>query len=104
MFYFGLTHEKIAGQIAALINTHNNLSKKRSVADIQHGKTHYIVELHGNWVLGAIGLDRQSYTFTEVKHLVVNPDWRGRGIAKHLLNRALNITSTKMVVCYHEGR
>lgn len=96
MFYFGLTHGQIAHKVAGLINSHNNLSAMRTVGDIQHGRTDYIVETHGVWVLGAVGLDRQSYTFTEIKHLVVHPEWRGKGIAKHLLKRALNIVGTKM--------
>ena len=97
MFYFTLTHEQISHQVAALINSFNGLSMRRTVGDIQHGKTDYVVETHGKWVLGAIGLDRQSYTFTEIKHLVVHPEWRGKGLAKHLLKRALGIVSTKMV-------
>ncbi len=97
MFYFTLTHNQIAYQIAALINCHNGLSTKKSTADIQTGRTNYIVETHGQWVLGAAGTDRQSYTFTEIKHVVVHPKWRGKGIARHLLERALSIVTTKMV-------
>lgn len=97
MFYFTLTHEQMSHQIAALINCHNGLSTKRSIADIQTGRTDYIVETHGQWVLGAVGLDRQSYTFTEIKHLVVHPEWRSKGVARHLLKRALGVTNTKMV-------
>ena len=97
MFYFTLTHGQIAHQVAALINCHNGLSTRRSVADVQTGRTDYVVETHGQWVLGAVGLDRQSYTFTEIKHLVVHPKWRGKGVARHLLKRALGITNTKMV-------
>lgn len=97
MFYFTLTHQQIAYQVAALINCHNGLSQRKSVADVQTGRTDYVVETHGQWVLGAIGLDRQSYTFTEIKHLVVHTEWRGKGVAKLLLKRALAIVSTKMV-------
>jgi ribosomal protein S18 acetylase RimI-like enzyme len=97
MFYFTLTHDKIAHQVAALINCHNGLSVKRTVADIQTGRTDYVVETHGQWVLGAAGIDRQSYTFSEIKHVVVHPEWRGKGIAKLLLKRALGIISTKMI-------
>jgi N-acetylglutamate synthase-like GNAT family acetyltransferase len=96
MFYFTLTHQQIAYQIAALVNCCNDLSKKRSVSDILSGGTNYVAETHGQWVLGAVGLDRQSYTFTEIKHLVVHPDWRGKGVARHLLTRALGVISTKM--------
>ena len=96
-FYFTLDHQKIAYQTAALINSCNRLSVRRTVNDILCGGINYVTEVHGNWVLGAVGLDRQSYTFTEIKHLVVHPEWRGKGIGKHLLNRALRLTSTRMV-------
>jgi len=99
MFYFNLDHAKIAYQIAGLINSYNNLGRKRTVNDILHGKTDYIVEVHGKWVLGAVGVDRQSYTFTELKHVVVHPEWRGKGLAKSLVDRALKIVSTRMVYC-----
>ena len=97
MFYFALDHHKVAYQVTALINSHNRLSTKKSVANIQNGHTDYIVETHGQWVLGAVGLDRQGYTFTEIKHLVVHSEWRRKGIARHLLKRALRVVDTKMV-------
>lgn len=96
-FYFSLDHQKIAYQVAALINCYNQLSAKKSVSDVLCGRTNYITETHGKLILGAVGMDRQSYTFTEIKHLVVHPEWRGKGIAKHLLRRALDITNTKMI-------
>jgi N-acetylglutamate synthase-like GNAT family acetyltransferase len=95
-FYFSLDHQDIAGQVATLLNCYNKLGTKKSITEITCGRTNYIVETHGRWVIGAVGLDRQSYTFTEIKHIVVHPDWRGKGIAKHLLKRALDITTTKM--------
>lgn len=97
MFYFTLDHQQISSQVAALLNNHNQLSTRKSTSDILHSKIDYVVETHGKWVLGAIGLDRQSYTFTEIKHLVVHPEWRGQGLAKHLLKRALSVVGTKMV-------
>jgi ribosomal protein S18 acetylase RimI-like enzyme len=99
MFYFNLDHASIAHQVAGLINSYNNLSMKRSANSIRHGKTDYIVETHGKWVLGATGIDRQSYTFTEIKHVVVHPDWRGKGLAKRLVRRAMDIISTRMIYC-----
>jgi N-acetylglutamate synthase-like GNAT family acetyltransferase len=97
MFYFTLDHPSIAYQIAGLINTHNRLESQRSAHDILHGPVNYVVETHGKWVIGTVGLHRQSHTFTEVKHLVVHPDWRGKGLAKFLLQRALTIVDTKMM-------
>lgn len=96
-FYFSLNHDKIAYQVATLINCYNQLAAKKSASEILCGHTNYITETHGKLILGAVGMDRQSYTFTEIKHLVVHPEWRGKGIAKHLLRRALDITNTKMI-------
>ena len=96
-FYFSLNHDKIAYQVAGLINSYNRLAAKKSASEILCGHTNYITETHGKLILGAVGMDRQSYTFTEIKHLVVRPEWRGKGIAKHLLRRAVDITNTKMI-------
>lgn len=97
MFYFSLDHPTIAYQIASLINEHNRLEAQRSPHDILQGPVNYVVETHGRWVIGTIGMHRQSYTFTEIKHLVVHPDWRGKDLAKFLLQRALTIVDTKMM-------
>lgn len=95
--YFALDHQDMARQIAALLNSCNLLKTRKTTQDILDGRNNYVVESHGRWVLGAVGLDRQSYTFTEIKHLVTHPNWRDKGIAKHLLKRALAIATTKMV-------
>jgi N-acetylglutamate synthase-like GNAT family acetyltransferase len=97
MFYFSLDHPTIAYQIAGLVNTHNRLDSQRSGHDILHGPVNYVVETHGKWVIGVAGLHRQSYTFTEIKHLVVHPDWRGKGLSRFLLQRSLSIVDTKMM-------
>ncbi len=96
-FYFALDHQEIAHQVAALLNCCNQLQKKKSTGSILHGRTNYVVEPHGKWVLGTIGVDRLNYTFTEIKHLVVHPDWRGKGLAKRLLRKALVMVDTKLV-------
>jgi len=95
-FYHGISQVNISKQVAGLLNDYNNLSTKRSGEDLAHSRVSYVVETHGKWVIGAIGIDRQSYTFTEIKHLVIHPQWRGKGIAKFLIKRALNISDTRM--------
>ncbi len=42
-------------------------------------------------------MDRQGYTFTEIKHLVVHPEHRGKGIAEYLVSRAITTVGTKML-------
>ncbi len=96
MLYFSLDHNSIAAQTAYLINSNNQLGSTRTAQTILGGKTHYVVELHGRLVIGAVGTEHQGYTVTEIKHLVVHPDWRNRGIAQHLVRRALAIADTPM--------
>ncbi len=97
MFLSSLSKEEIGLQVANLLNSFNLLGKKRTVLDICEGRTNYIIETNGKFVAGAIGLDRQSYTFTEIKHLVVHPAYRRKGIAKYLVERAMKNSDTKLV-------
>lgn len=99
MLYFGLSHQEIGYQVAGLINDYNYLSQKRNVYDILSGRVSYIIETHGRYVIGAIGVDRQSYTFTEIKHLVVRPEWRQKGIGQFLVRRAMELVDSRMVYC-----
>ncbi|MCI0528016.1 MAG: GNAT family N-acetyltransferase, partial [Nitrospira sp.] len=46
---------------------------------------------HGKLVLGVIGIEKLSYTFTELKHLCVRPKWRGKKIGKFLVQRAMEL-------------
>ena len=95
--YFGISHGSIAEQVAELINAHNQLALRRCKADILSGKIDYVVENHGKDVIAACGLEKQSYTLTEMKHLVVSPAWRGKGVGKFIIKRALTICDTPIV-------
>lgn len=97
MFLHSLSEEEIAVQVAALLNTYNGLRGKKSANHVQHSQTQYIIESHGRLVLGAVGIDRVSYTMTEVKHLVVLPEWRKRGVGLFLVKRALSLCNTPHV-------
>lgn len=96
-FYLGLPHTEIAEQIAGLLNSYNRLAMRRTSPDILQGRIDYVVELHGKMVIGACGLEKQSHSLTEMKHLVVRPDWRGKGVGKYVAQRALSICDTPMV-------
>lgn len=96
-FYLGLPHTEIAEQIAGLLNTYNRLAQRRMAPDILQGRIDYVVELHGKLVIGACGLEKQSHSLSEMKHLVVRPDWRGKGVGKYVAQRALNICDSPMV-------
>lgn len=99
MFYNPLTDLEIARQVANLINQNNRLAGKRRDIDILGSKVKYMVETHGKFVIGAVGVDRVSYSFTEMKHLVVSPAWRRKGVGKHLIRHALRLVDTPMVYC-----
>jgi N-acetylglutamate synthase-like GNAT family acetyltransferase len=97
MLYFPITHQDIAQQIASLLNTHSDLAMQRTSVDILNGKTNYVVETHGKFVIGAAGIQKVSYQLSEFKHMVVHPDWRGKGLGAFLAKRALQICETPSV-------
>lgn len=97
MFYFPIAHQEIAQQIAGLLNDHNGLSARRTAYDIMNSRAHYVVETHGKFVIGAAAIQKTSYQMSELKHMVVRPDWRGRGVGHFVGRRALNICETPVV-------
>ena len=99
MFFSVLPDYEAAKQIASLINVHNGLSLKRRSVDIVESRVNYVVETHGKFVIGAIGIERVSFTFSEVKHLVVRPEWRHRGVGRFITRRALQLIENPLVYC-----
>lgn len=97
MFNRGLNDAEAAFQISALINTHNKLKSNHSPWDVLREKDTYIVEAIKNTVMGAIQIQKQAYILSEIKHLVVHPGCRKAGMAKHLINAALDKSITPIV-------
>ncbi len=97
MFYHSISRGEMATQVAGMLNSFNGLSTQRTSFDVERGSTNYVVETEGKFVIAAVGIDRQGYTFTEIKHLVVRPEHRGRGIAKYLVRQAMKMADTKML-------
>jgi len=97
MFYFTISHHEVAQQIAGLLNAYNGLSAQRSGYDIMNSRANYVVETHGKFVIGAAAIQKASYQISELKHMVVHPDWRGRGVGHFVGKRALNICETPAV-------
>lgn len=97
MFYFPISHQDIAKQIAGLLNDYNGLSVKRTSQDILHSKTNYVAETHGRFVIGVAGIQKISYQMSEFKHMVVHPGWRGKGLGRFVAKRALQICETPLV-------
>lgn len=102
MSKFQLTASAIslATQIADLINSGRQLYVHLVPSSILASKIQYIIELDGEKVVGAVGLDQKSSRVTEIKHLVVHPQYRRRGIGKKLLERAITAAQTDFVYGY----
>ena len=99
MFFPGLPDYEVAKQIARLINVYNGLSLKRRSVDIIESRINYVVETHGKFVIGAVGIERVSFTFSEIKHLVVRPEWRRKGIGGFVVKRALQLVENPLAYC-----
>lgn len=97
MFFHSISDQDISTQIAGLVNDYNGLAAKRTSSAILQNQTDYVVETHGKLVIAAVGLNRDSYTLTEMKHLVVRPEWRKKGVAQFVAKRALGLIDTPMV-------
>ena len=97
MFYFPISHQEIAKQVAALINSYNSLAMVRTSQGILDGKVNYVVETHGKYVIGVAGIEKVSYQLSELKHMVVHRDWRGKGLGSFVAKRALQICETPSV-------
>ena len=96
-FVRSISDRSVARQLAALLNQHNALESRKNAEGVLSSGVRYVVETHGKHLLGACGAHKQSYSFTEIKHLVVHPQWRGKGIGKFLAKRALALVETPLV-------
>lgn len=86
-------------QIAKLLNEHNKLTTSYTKYDIRNsGNTNYYPLVFGEVVLGAVGVQRINFLRSEIKHLVVNPAFRGRGFGKMLIEIALKKVDTPLSI------
>ena len=99
MFLQTLPDYELAKQIARLINVYNELSLKRRSIDIIEGRTNYMAETHGKLVIGAVGIEKVSFVLSEIKHLVVLPDWRNKKVGQFVAKQALDQVATPMAYC-----
>ncbi len=97
MLYRPLNDYEVARQIAGLLNEYNQLSRTRRGPELLESKTDYVAETHGRLVIGAVGVCKTSSALSEVKHLVVREEWRGKGIAKFILEKALSLSATPLL-------
>jgi L-amino acid N-acyltransferase YncA len=96
-FARSIDDQEIARQIAEMLNIHNHLASEKSARDLLKAETVYVIETHGKIVIGACGIHRQGYSMSEVKHLVVRPQWRGKGLGKFLVSKAVARSKTPSI-------
>jgi ribosomal protein S18 acetylase RimI-like enzyme len=87
----------LAGQIANLINSGDQLKFTLTKDNILYNPTKYLIELHKDKVIGTIGIMQRSPKVTELKHLCVHPDYRCQGIGKELLEKGVQASETEFV-------
>lgn len=92
---------ELATQVAALLNAYNLLYYKMTVKKVIHGKVDYLLDLLEDTVIGCIGLRYISKSDTvEICHLCVHPVGRGRGLAKKLIQRAIELSPRDRMWCH----
>lgn len=88
---------KVAGQICHLINSYNYLNTVYRPENILCRSKDYLALMVKGIVVGCLRIDKQSYTFTELRHLSVIKPFRGAGLGKLLVEESFNKINTPMV-------
>jgi len=96
---FNLTIDtnSLADQIAALINSGQQLRYYLTRQSILNGRTRYIIEMDREKVIGVIALEQENARITEMKFLCVHPAYRMQGLGKKLLEVGIENTTTEFV-------
>ncbi len=77
-----------AGQIAALLNTRNQLVINYDAKAILAASTQFLFEVQDDQVVGCVEVKKVQWYQAEVNHLTVHQDYCRRGIAQALLATA----------------
>lgn len=86
---------KLAKQIASLINSNNSLNRYHRPEEIIHNN--YFIMTINNTVIACVRLDRQSYNFTEIRHLCVTKPFRRVGFGRVVTQHALDTVVTPLI-------
>lgn len=86
-----------AGQIARLLNNYSNLQTNYTGPMLLQSGAHYLPLHHEGTVFASIAVHKQGLFLSEIRHLVVHPLLRGKGIAKQLLKNALEKVETPVI-------
>ena len=101
-FYVPITNNFFATQIAELLNKHNKLTVVHSAGSIMGSNTKYFVELLSSpaiekRVVGCVGLQYEPTGLSKIRHVCIEPEYRRFGVAKSLVELAIQNASTDYV-------
>ncbi len=87
-------------KLATLIRVHRIIEAERKENDPPpvFGGTYFALVDDGR-IKGTIGLKRLSWYLTEIRHLVVLPEFRGQGLGRALLFGAIGKVKTPVIGC-----
>lgn len=97
IFNLTIDTDNLADQIAALINSGQQLRYHLTRRSILNGHTRYIMEMDREKVIGVIALGQENARVTEMKFLCVHPNYRGQGLGKKLLEVGIKNATTEFV-------
>lgn len=96
-FYISVLKYNIAEQIANMLNHYNRLLTLYTPELVLNGEEKYFIELDHEKVIACVAVRQQNEQITKLSHLCVVPEKRNRGIAKKLLNFAIQQCKTPYV-------
>lgn len=99
MSKFSLTVDAmgLARQIASMITSSGQLRMRLTPHMVLNSSVKYLIELMGDLIVGVVGYDVVRENVSEIKHLCVHPSYRGRGIGKRMLSKAIAAAPTEYV-------
>jgi ribosomal protein S18 acetylase RimI-like enzyme len=99
MSKFSLTVDAmgLARQIASLITSGGQLHMRVTPHMVLNSGVKYLIELMGSTIVGVVGYEVVRDNVAEIKHLCVHPSYRGQGLGKKLLSKAMAAAPTDYV-------
>src|ERR1700730_7319236 len=77
-----------AGQIAELLNTRNELTKKYTAEEVIKAADNYLLELDKDVVIGCVEVKKMQWYQWEIRHLCVSKAHEGHGMGTRLVRQA----------------
>lgn len=96
-FSLTISNNEVAKQIADLLNSGKQLWFHQMPQAILGNPIEYLIELDQQKVIAVVGLERKAPQVTEIKHLVVHPNYRKRGLGKKMLELGIRNAKTEYV-------